>query len=55
MREMPPEVPTMLPYEFYELFASQGRMQVRGTPADLNKRPFLFCPLYSFLWCISRM
>ena len=36
--------------EFYELFASLGRMPGQGhTRKDLTKRPVLFFPLYSFL------
>jgi plasmid stabilization system protein ParE len=36
--------------EFYELFASLGRMPGQGhTRTDLTKRPVLFFPLYSFL------
>jgi antitoxin ParD1/3/4 len=36
--------------EFYELFASLGRMPRQGhARIDLTKRPVLFFPLYSFL------
>jgi antitoxin ParD1/3/4/toxin ParE1/3/4 len=36
--------------EFYELFASLGRMPGQGhTRKDLTHRPVLFFPLYSFL------
>jgi antitoxin ParD1/3/4/toxin ParE1/3/4 len=36
--------------EFYDLFASLGRMPGQGhTREDLTKRPVLFFPLYSFL------
>jgi len=36
--------------EFYELFASLGRMPGQGhTRKDLTKRPVLFFSLYSFL------
>jgi plasmid stabilization system protein ParE len=35
--------------EFYELFASLGRMPGQGhTRTDLTRRPVLFFPLYSF-------
>ena len=36
--------------EFYELFASLGRMPGQGhVRADLTKRPVRFLPMYSFL------
>jgi antitoxin ParD1/3/4/toxin ParE1/3/4 len=36
--------------EFYELFASLGRMPTQGhARKDLTARPVLFFPLYSFL------
>jgi len=36
--------------EFYDLFASLGRMPREGhTRKDLTKRPVLFFPLHSFL------
>jgi antitoxin ParD1/3/4 len=44
------ELANRIESEFYELFASLGRMPGQGhTRKDLTKRPVLFFPLYSFL------
>jgi len=44
------ELANRIELEFYELFASLGRMPGQGhTRKDLTKRPVLFFPLYSFL------
>ncbi len=44
------ELANRIETEFYELFASLGRMPGLGhTRIDLTKRPVLFFPLYSFL------
>jgi len=44
------ELANRIESEFYETFASLGRMPGQGhTRADLTKRPVLFFPLYSFL------
>jgi antitoxin ParD1/3/4/toxin ParE1/3/4 len=44
------ELTNRIESEFYELFASLGRMPGQGhTRKDLTKRPVLFFPLYSFL------
>jgi antitoxin ParD1/3/4/toxin ParE1/3/4 len=44
------ELANRIESEFYDLFASLGRMPGQGhSRKDLTKRPFLFFPLYSFL------
>ena len=44
------ELANRIESEFYELFASLGRMPRQGhSRKDLTKRPVLFFPLYSFL------
>jgi antitoxin ParD1/3/4 len=44
------ELADRIEVEFYELFASLGRMPRQGhTRIDLTNRPVLFFPLYSFL------
>ena len=44
------ELANRIESEFYELFASLGRMPGQGhTRKDLTKRPVLFFPLYSIL------
>jgi antitoxin ParD1/3/4/toxin ParE1/3/4 len=44
------ELANRIESEFYELFASLGRMPGQGhTCKDLTKRPVLFFPPYSFL------
>ena len=44
------ELANRIESEFYELFASLGRLPRQGhTRKDLTRRPVLFSPLYSFL------
>ena len=44
------ELANRIESEFYELFASLGRLPRQGhTRKDLTRRPVLFFPLYSFL------
>lgn len=44
------ELANRIENEFYELFASLGRMPGQGhTRGDLTTRPVLFYPLYSYI------
>jgi plasmid stabilization system protein ParE len=50
------ELANRIESEFYDLFASLGRMPGQGhSRKDLTKRPVLFSHCTRSWWCISRM